>query len=280
MSTEGETEDIVEDWEVDDVSEIDAFEVAGTDDGGAASDADTARENCGLVQEQDARPNSRSTVPVTIGEHDEHQAAFLETMARRRFQQIRGALTLHLPEHPSFDKERDLWRWSGVMEHFQQPFAHFAVPIGVSSIDEMTVRKKARTRAKTLTPSKPDKYGVRFYADTDVSIEADSATAMWMAMAGHQSQALRSPTGHRLAVSDNFYTRHTFAQALLKFTDGEMHLLGAVRFTLVDKRNKAAVKDAIERVDAGDRGSWERSRSGVGLAGKAKRTPKSSASSC
>ncbi|KAG6942850.1 hypothetical protein JG687_00018829 [Phytophthora cactorum] len=51
------------------------------------------------------------------------QAAFIETTARTRFQQIRGALTLHPPEHPSFDKER-------------VPFADFAVPISVSSIDE------------------------------------------------------------------------------------------------------------------------------------------------
>ncbi|KUF95983.1 Bifunctional epoxide hydrolase 2 [Phytophthora nicotianae] len=151
-------------------------------------------------------------------------------------------------------------------------------------------------------PSKPDKYGVRFYAvvgwdslyvhslwdnssgnttpstpaerytrlfpslrtplyntlrSDDVSIEATSATAMWIAMAGHQTQSFRSPTGHRLVVSDNFYTRHTFAQALLKFTDGEMHLLGTVRINLVDKWNKPAVSAAIGRVDAGNRGSWE-----------------------
>ncbi|KAF1776665.1 hypothetical protein JG687_00010386 [Phytophthora cactorum] len=71
-------------------------------------------------------------------------------MTRTRFQQIRGAWILHPPEHPTFDKERD-------------PLWQFAVPIGVSSIDEMTVRTKARTRARTFMPSKPDKYGVRFY---------------------------------------------------------------------------------------------------------------------
>ncbi|ETN18075.1 hypothetical protein PPTG_21508 [Phytophthora nicotianae INRA-310] len=65
---------------------------------------------------------------------------------------------------------------------------------------------------------------------------------------------MRSPTGHRLVVSDNFYTRHTFAHALLKYTDGEMHLLGTVRLNLV---SKPAVKASIERVDASERGSWE-----------------------
>ncbi|KAG6956802.1 hypothetical protein JG687_00010385 [Phytophthora cactorum] len=69
----------------------------------------------------------------------------------------------------------------------------------------------------------------------EVTIEQESATVLWIAMAGHQTRALRSPTGNRLVVSDNVYTRHTFAKTLLKFTDGEMHLLGTVRINLVDK---------------------------------------------
>ncbi|KAK1931858.1 hypothetical protein P3T76_012790 [Phytophthora citrophthora] len=51
------------------------------------------------------------------------QAAFIETVSRNRFQQIRGGLTLHPLEQLSFDKERDpLWRSRGVMEHFQKQF--------------------------------------------------------------------------------------------------------------------------------------------------------------
>eukprot|EP00644_Phytophthora_capsici_P019606 jgi/Phyca11/132959/e_gw1.280.5.1 len=38
------------------------------------------------------------------------------------------------------------------------------LPVGVSSIDEMTVQTKVSARAKTSMPSKPDKYGVRIYA--------------------------------------------------------------------------------------------------------------------
>ncbi|OWZ24586.1 hypothetical protein PHMEG_000336 [Phytophthora megakarya] len=203
-------------------------------------------------------------------------------MPRTRFQQIRGALTLHPPEHPSFDREHDpLWRCCGVMEHFQKQFAAFAVPLCVSSIDEMTVRTKARTRAKTFMPSKPDKYGLRFYAvvgwsslyvhslwanssDTQVSFQLYEQhftirceMKVFLVMdsdAGHETRALRSPTGHRLVVSDKFYTRHTFARALLKFTDGEMHLLGTVRINFVDKWNKSAVSAAVEQVDNGVRG--------------------------
>ncbi|EGZ24111.1 hypothetical protein PHYSODRAFT_483052 [Phytophthora sojae] len=47
------------------------------------------------------------------------QQGFIETLSRNRFQQIRGALTLHAPQPPSFDEERDpLWRCRGIMEHF------------------------------------------------------------------------------------------------------------------------------------------------------------------
>ncbi|ETP37147.1 hypothetical protein F442_15026 [Phytophthora nicotianae P10297] len=93
------------------------------------------------------------------------QPAFIETMSRNGFKQIRVVLTFHLPTVPGFDKERDpLWRCRNMMDHFQKRFAEFAVPVGVSSLDEMTVRTKARTRAKSFLPSKPDKYGVRFYA--------------------------------------------------------------------------------------------------------------------
>ncbi|KAJ8575383.1 hypothetical protein ON010_g3829 [Phytophthora cinnamomi] len=92
----------------------------------------------------------------------------------------------------------------------------------------------------------------------DVDIEPDSATAMWIAMAGHQTETLRSTTGHRLVVSDNFYSHHTSAKALLQFTDCEMHLLGTVRINLVDKWNKPAVAAAVARVGAGGggMGSW------------------------
>ncbi|GMF54271.1 unnamed protein product [Phytophthora fragariaefolia] len=63
------------------------------------------------------------------------QVAFIETMTRNKFQQIRGALTLHPPEEPSFDKERDpLWRWRAMMEHFQERFAEFAVPVVAAAI--------------------------------------------------------------------------------------------------------------------------------------------------
>ncbi|OWZ09430.1 hypothetical protein PHMEG_00017867 [Phytophthora megakarya] len=62
-------------------------------------------------------------------------------------------------------------RWTKSTIHFDTAERRLRifrnVPTGVSSIDEMTVRTKARSRARTYMPSKPDKYGVHFYAIVD-----------------------------------------------------------------------------------------------------------------
>ncbi|OWZ06622.1 hypothetical protein PHMEG_00021097 [Phytophthora megakarya] len=144
-----------------------------------------------------------------------------------------------------------------MMKHFQQCFAAFAVTVGVSSIDEMPVRTKAWTRAVSFVPSKSEKNGIRFYAvvgwsslcvhslgnnmpyislfpivRTPISntlqsdgagIKHDSATAMWIAMEGHQTRVLQSST---------------------------------LRIILVDNWNKPTVRATVERVD-GERGGWE-----------------------
>jgi hypothetical protein len=78
-----------------------------------------------------------------------------------------------------------------------------------------------------------------------------------MAMIGHQMKQLRSLIGYRLTVSDNFYTRHTFAKALLALTDGEMHTTGIVRINLTGKWNKPAVEASVLRVAEAERGQWE-----------------------
>ncbi|ETK88251.1 hypothetical protein L915_07477 [Phytophthora nicotianae] len=76
-------------------------------------------------------------------------------------------------------------------------------------------------------------------------------------MTGHQTRTLRSPRGRRLLVSDNFYTRHTYARAIDAFTDGDVRVLGTVRLNLVDKHNKVAFEPAVECIAKQERGSWE-----------------------
>ncbi|GMF33858.1 unnamed protein product [Phytophthora lilii] len=237
------------------------------------------------------------------GERFLGQPGFIETMACDRFQQIRSALQFHAPMPVTFATVRDpLYCCRGLLHHFQKRFAETAVPLGTSSLDEISVRTKARSRARTYMPSKPDKYGLRFYAVVrwgslyvhslwdngsgnvtrstpaerytqvfpslrtplyntlsrpEVNIDPKSATALWIAMAGHQTRTFRSPSGRRLLVSDNFYTRHTYAPAVEAFTDGEVRLLGTVRMNLVDRFNKFALEPVIKRIAVQERGEWE-----------------------
>ncbi|KAF1791724.1 hypothetical protein GQ600_25863 [Phytophthora cactorum] len=74
-------------------------------------------------------------------------------MGRTRFQNIRSCVKLHPP----------------APLHMQRKFADVAVPYGVSSLDENSVRTKARTEAKSFTPTKPYKYDIRFTRSLDKS---------------------------------------------------------------------------------------------------------------
>ncbi|POM58832.1 Hypothetical protein PHPALM_36474 [Phytophthora palmivora] len=50
----------------------------------------------------------------------------------------------------------------------------------------------------------------------------------------------------------------TVARAILAFTDGEVHTTGTVCLNLVDKFNKEAVEEAVQRLSEAERGPWER----------------------
>ena len=229
------------------------------------------------------------------------QDEFPYTMGRNRFQTIRGNLQLHhLEKDYNFDKRDPLWHSRFILSHFQKRFTEIAVPYGVTSFDESSVRTKAKSRAKSYMPSKPDKYAVRFYTSvgwkslyvhsiwdsgsgnsTEISsainytrlfplletpmniavsrsnINMNDATALWAAMLSHQTKSYQSPTEHRVVVCDNFYTRHSFAKLLKLLTDGEIRILGTMRFNYVDKWSKSIIKESIKRVSNADRGTWE-----------------------
>ncbi|RLN74357.1 hypothetical protein BBJ28_00008624 [Nothophytophthora sp. Chile5] len=231
------------------------------------------------------------------------QADFGDTMARSRFQAIRSGLKLHPPDQAAGAQrgQDPLWHSRWLLEHFQKKFTELAVPVGVSSLDECTVRTKARTGAKSYLPSKPDKYGIRFYAivgwtslyvhslwdngsgnssptsasqrycelypsmrtplrrtlaHPEVDITSSEAKALWLAMMGHQTLQLQDPNGRRLIVSDNYYTRHILARALLVLTDGEVRTIGTCRMNYVDRWNKPSVVEAVQSMKGKPRGSW------------------------
>ncbi|OWZ08096.1 LOW QUALITY PROTEIN: hypothetical protein PHMEG_00019414 [Phytophthora megakarya] len=90
------------------------------------------------------------------------QSAFKEIMARTRFQNIRSVLQFHAPGDPTLDKLLDPpWHSPTIPNHFEKQSRQLLFLLG---IDEMTTATKARSRARTYMSSKPDIYGIRFYA--------------------------------------------------------------------------------------------------------------------
>ncbi|OWY90838.1 hypothetical protein PHMEG_00040851, partial [Phytophthora megakarya] len=116
------------------------------------------------------------------------QSDFATTMARNRFETIRARFQVHAPGSvPVERRELDpLWHSRRLMSQIQEKFATIAVPVGATSLDENTVRTKARSAAKTYLPSKPDKYGVRFYAA--VGWESLYAYSIWDNGSGNRTR--------------------------------------------------------------------------------------------
>ncbi|GMF54209.1 unnamed protein product [Phytophthora fragariaefolia] len=82
-------------------------------------------------------------------------------------------------------------------------------------------------------------------------------SALWVAMCCHMMKVYQAPTMCLLLVSDNFYTRHTLAKAILAFTDGEMRTLGTARIGLQGKWNGGMLEAAKDRCKGVERGTWE-----------------------
>mmetsp|Transcript_10872 Transcript_10872/g.15911 ORF Transcript_10872/g.15911 Transcript_10872/m.15911 type:complete len:303 (+) Transcript_10872:618-1526(+) len=91
------------------------------------------------------------------------QSDFSNVMSRDDFESIRGSLKFY----PKYDHDLasvdPLWHSRIMLEHFMKQSANIAVLRGVSSLDENTLRCKARTCARTFMKNKPTRYGIRFY---------------------------------------------------------------------------------------------------------------------
>lgn len=93
------------------------------------------------------------------------QSDFKALMSRNRFEAIRGAIRLVLTENvtPQLRGEDPLWHSRALIQELNRNCISLAAPRCVFAIDEATLATKARTRAKSYIPSKPDKFGIRFY---------------------------------------------------------------------------------------------------------------------
>ena len=70
-------------------------------------------------------------------------------------------------------------------------------------------------------------------------VDKDKPSALWVMQMAHLTKQLKDPTGKRLVVMDNFYTRHLLARRAAKTSDDEICILGTVRLSNVDACNKA-----------------------------------------
>ena len=94
------------------------------------------------------------------------QADFKDTMSKHMFTGIRSNILLCNPDLYLHDEASHdpLWHSRKMLEHFQKNLSNIAVPMGCSALDEAGFGTKARTKASSYCPLKPDKYAVRFYA--------------------------------------------------------------------------------------------------------------------
>ncbi|GMF56492.1 unnamed protein product [Phytophthora fragariaefolia] len=85
------------------------------------------------------------------------QADFGSTMARNRFEAIRARFQVHSPGSVPVERREQDPRWHSwwLLAQIQAKFAAIAVPIGAVSLDENTVRTKARSSAKTTCRRSP-----------------------------------------------------------------------------------------------------------------------------
>lgn len=236
---------------------------------------------------------------------------FRETMSRDRFKKIRGSLTLH----PEFDSQESYDRASSDPLYHSRSFLNtfigrivaVAVPLGSSAFDEATMGTKARTRARTYMPNKPEKYGIRFYAlvghkyqyifslfdngsghdncippvlryvDIFRDLRApitklyqengrekmlEKPTSLWVAQIGHMTKKLKSNDVYsvlnkRHIFMDNFYTRHTLALDLAKFSDGDICIIGTVKGNLIDAINRPNIIKALAQLAQAPRNHWK-----------------------
>ena len=87
-----------------------------------------------------------------------------DSMGRDRYILIRSHITFNVENVNPLDKLNDpLWSIRTLLRNFLKISTSLAVPTGCMTLDEATMPSRARNTAVSYIPSKPQKYGVRFY---------------------------------------------------------------------------------------------------------------------
>jgi hypothetical protein len=84
-------------------------------------------------------------------------------MSRNRFKVIRPTIAFHPDAHYENRKEDPLWHSRAMMGHFIKAATTVATPKGCFAFDESSLRCRARTKAKSYSPHKKDKFAIRLY---------------------------------------------------------------------------------------------------------------------
>lgn len=99
-------------------------------------------------------------------------------------------------------------------------------------------------------------YQNKFVKDKDSEIKHDKASPLWCLQIAQMHKNHELPGGHRVILMDNFYTRQALAKKIKSLTNDEIRLTGTVRMNLIDKLNKPLVKEACEKNQNMDTGTW------------------------
>jgi hypothetical protein len=194
-------------------------------------------------------------------------------MSRNRFQDICGLISLMLPSTYDNDAANDdpLWSCRSVLDQFIQKSATVAVPVGVSALDEDSCATKAHTRAKThlhLVNRISMPYDFMLLLDISMFIyrpcmmteqgttQVSLASKIIVEYFVSQTASLKASNGHNLIFCVNLYTRHSLVAALCKFSDGDVKIVGTVKFTKLGATNHFCVSQGIECLKNSNRGEW------------------------
>ena len=90
-------------------------------------------------------------------------SSFASTMSRDNFVRVRGSLQIY-SQTMAKNTDDPLWVARTLMTHVLRHFTSVAQIVGPIALDEASCATKARTKASTYIPSKPDKLAIRFYA--------------------------------------------------------------------------------------------------------------------
>ena len=89
--------------------------------------------------------------------------SFSNSMARDTFTTVRGSLKVYSTS-TCRNMEDPLWQVRPLLGHVLRNFASVGYVVGPVALDEASCPTKARTKASSYLPSKPDKFAIRFYA--------------------------------------------------------------------------------------------------------------------